>query len=90
MSTLVVDAHAAAEAGASSGLPGLLLHFERSLEADPPGLVVLDDDSDAALAAALVALKLLIPVKASPGAKNAASVNARLIAQLAGTYTFAA
>jgi hypothetical protein len=84
VSTLVVDAGAAAAPGAP-GLAGLLRHFERAVEADAPELVVLEDDSDAALAAALVAVKLLIPVEARPRATEPASVNARLIAQLAGT-----
>jgi len=67
-----------------------LTAFEERFEADRPEAVVLTDDSDAALAAALVALKLLISVEAAPGARDAPTANGRLIGQLAGTYTPAA
>ena len=50
--------------------------------------MVLADDSDAALAAALVATKLLIDVVATAGrARARSSANGRLIAQLAEAYT---
>ena len=50
--------------------------------------IVLADDSDAALAAALVAAKLLIPLSAADRPHGApSSANGRLIAQLAGAYT---
>jgi len=63
-------------------LAGLLRSFEHAMSTEPPDLVVLADDSDAALAAALVATKLLIPVSVR-GASAAASANAAVIAQLA-------
>ena len=49
--------------------------------------VLLADDSEEALAAALVATKLLIEVRAAERARNPESANGRLIAQLAGAYT---
>ena len=55
------------------------------LSTDPPERVLLADDSDAALAAALVASKLMIALDAEPAASEAASPNGRLIAQLVGT-----
>jgi hypothetical protein len=70
-------------------LASLLVELERSLSADPPDKVVLADASDDALAAALVATKLLIAVEAKPGAIDPRTSNGRLIAQLA-TYTSAA
>ncbi|MGH2986006.1 MAG: hypothetical protein ACRDLO_04880 [Solirubrobacterales bacterium] len=70
-------------------LARLLVELERSLSADPPDKVVLADASDDALAAALVATKLLIAVEAAPAAMDPQSSNGRLIAQLA-TYTSAA
>lgn len=76
-----------AEARATAFLAHALTGFEERFEADRPETVVLTDDSDAALAAALVALKLLIPVEAAPGARDAPTANGRLIDQLAGTYT---
>ena len=48
---------------------------------------MLADDSEEALAAALVATKLLIEVRAAEAARNPESANGRLIAQLAGAYT---
>jgi hypothetical protein len=44
---------------------------------------VLADDSDAALAAAIVASKLLLPLESRVNASEAASRNGALIAQLA-------
>jgi hypothetical protein len=61
----------------------LLRSFERSLGSEPPERIVLADDSDTALAAALVATKLLIPLDYRFAANSPASVNGRLIAQLA-------
>lgn len=68
--------------GSSEELARALVELERELQADPPELVVLADDSDTALAAALVASKLLIPVEAAAEATSAGSVNAALISQL--------
>jgi hypothetical protein len=64
-----------------------LLSFEAEFEAERPEAIVLTDASDAALAAALVGAKLLIPVRATDDAIEPASVNAALIAQLADAYT---
>ncbi len=69
----------------SAPLARALLAFEAEIEAARPERVLLLDDSDEALAAALVATKLLIPVDAEPGARQPATANGRLIAQLAGT-----
>jgi hypothetical protein len=81
---LIVEGGAqAAETTSVSGLARLLLEFERTLRADPPDRVVLADDSDEALAAALVATKLLIALDATATATAPASTNGRLIAQLA-------
>jgi hypothetical protein len=68
-------------------LAELLLEFEASLGAERPERVVVADDSDASLAAALVAAKLLIPLEAMPAATEVASDNGRVIAQLATAYT---
>lgn len=64
-------------------LAELLIEFERSLTADRPDVVVLGDDSDTALAAGLVASKLLVPLRIGDGAGQPTSVNGRLLAQLA-------
>jgi hypothetical protein len=61
----------------------LLRSFEESLSRETPERVVLADDSDVALAAALVAAKLLIPLESRAPASSSATVNGRLIAQLA-------
>jgi len=63
---------------------GLLRSYEHTLSADPPDRVVLADDSDAALAAAIVASKLLIPLESRVNASEAANPNGALIARLAG------
>jgi hypothetical protein len=68
-------------------LAELLVEFEASLARERPERVVVADDSDAALAAALVAAKLLIPLEAMPAATEAPSDNGRVIAQLATAYT---
>ena len=74
-------------AGSVAALAGALTELEARFEAERPEAILLVDDSDTALAAALVAAKLLIPIKASGDATSPASDNARLIAQLADTYT---
>ncbi len=71
-------------ADSSGPLARALTEFEAEAMSQQPDLVVLADDSDAALAAALVATKLLIQVTAADGARVPSSVNGRLIAQLAG------
>jgi hypothetical protein len=63
---------------------GLLRSYEHTLSADPPDRVVLADDSDAALAAAIVASKLLIPLESTVNASEVANPNGALIARLAG------
>jgi hypothetical protein len=86
---LIVKAGPQAPEPSVGGLARLLVDFERSLSAEPPDRIVLADASDEALAAALVATKLLIAVEAKPDARDPQTPNGRLIAQLA-TYTSAA
>jgi hypothetical protein len=69
--------------GSSSALARRLVELETALEAEPPEAVVVADDSDTALAGALVAAKLLIPVEVDAEAGAGTSLNARLIGQLA-------
>ncbi len=76
--------------GSSAPLARALVEFEAQVTAQRPDLVLLADDSDSALAAALVATKLLIPVAAAEPARDPSSPNGRLIAQLAEAYTRAA
>ena len=64
-----------------------MARFEADALGQKPASIVLADDSDAALAAALVATKLLIPLAAAEGARGRSSVNGRLIAMLADAYT---
>jgi hypothetical protein len=69
----------------TSVLAACLMEFERGLEGREPDVVVVDGDSDAALALALVAAKLEVPlarVRAN-GADDAASAAGRVIALLA-------
>jgi UDP-N-acetylglucosamine 2-epimerase len=68
--------------GATARICGALTALEEAFEADRPEAVVVADDSDAALAAALVATKLLIPLEAAEGAVTD-SPNGRVLAQLA-------
>jgi hypothetical protein len=67
----------------TSEFAGLLRSYEEALTRDEPERVVVGDDSDAALAAALVAAKLLIPIESRIDASGAASANGLVIAQLA-------
>jgi UDP-N-acetylglucosamine 2-epimerase len=60
-----------------------LVAFEDEFEASEPEAVVVADDSELALAAALVATKLLIPLEATAEAITAESPNGRVLAQLA-------
>jgi UDP-N-acetylglucosamine 2-epimerase len=64
-------------------LSGALVALEEALEAERPEAVVVADDSEVALAAALVATKLLIPLEAGAGAATD-SPNGRVLALLAG------
>lgn len=80
------------QGGASAGPPiqalaDAFVEFERRIADERPSEVLLTDDSDRALAAGLVALKLLIPVLSSEEARDRASANGRLIAQLTDSYT---
>ena len=59
-----------AERGSSAALAAAIVSFEAEFAARRPDSVVLADDSDAALAAALVATKLGIPVAAARGRKR--------------------
>jgi hypothetical protein len=68
--------------GSSAGLARSLVEFEVQLQRERPDVVQIADASDAALAAAIVAAKLLIPIEAA-GLAGDESVNARLIARLA-------
>lgn len=77
----------AVDPSSSAALAQALAGFEAEVTGQEPALVVLADDSEQALAAALVATKLLIPVAALPGARQPSSSNGRLIAQLAEAYT---
>jgi hypothetical protein len=79
---LVVEAVGAARVSTRE-FAGLLRSYEHTLSADPPDRVVLADDSDAALAAAIVASKLLIPLASRVNASDAANPNGALIARLA-------
>jgi hypothetical protein len=80
--------HAAEAAEESvSGLAQAMLEFEAEASGRQFGTIVLADDSDAALAAALVGAKLAIEVLAADAAREAPSTNGRLIAQLAAAYT---
>lgn len=63
-------------------LAAALVEAERSLLERRPARVLLADDSDLALAAALAATKLELPVRATEAARSS-SANGRLIAQLA-------
>lgn len=80
-------AEAEAERGSSAALARALVSFDAEVSGRRPISVLLADDSDAALAAALVATKLGIPVAATGVASDPSSVNGRLIAQLAEAYT---
>lgn len=73
-----------------AALAKALVALERRIESECPESIVLADASDSALAAALVAAKLQVPLRATAAATDPASTNGLLIAQLAGTYTGAA
>jgi hypothetical protein len=67
--------------GEIAALADELLRFESRLREAPPSAVLLVDRGDSALAAALVATKLLIPV-AVVGAEGKENGNAALLAQV--------
>ena len=79
-----------AEPDSVATLARALVALERRIESERPDSILLADASDTALAAAVVAAKLQIPLRAAATATDPASTNGRLIAQLAGTYTGAA
>jgi hypothetical protein len=64
-----------------------LVRFEADARARAIAAIVLADDSDAALAAALVGAKLPVDVFAVAPAREAPSPNGQLIRQLASAYT---
>jgi hypothetical protein len=68
-------------------LAGALVDFEAEALGQEIDSIVLADDSDAALAAALVGTKLPVDVFAVAEARETASANSRLIAQLTAAYT---
>ena len=70
-----------------AALAAALIEAERAILERRPGLVVLDDDSDLALGAALAATKLELPLVANEAARNSSTSNGRLIAQLAPPAT---
>lgn len=70
-----------------SSLAQAFVAIEAQLRDARPAAIVLADSSDRALAAAITATKMLIPARAGAGARDASLPNARLIAQLADTYT---
>src|SRR5215213_6177107 len=74
-------------ANSVAGFAAMLNAFEAEVDGVALDSIVLVDDSDAALAAALVGTKLPVDVAATVAARDAATVNGRLIAQLAGAYT---
>ena len=65
-----------------STLADALVAFERRIVAEHPETVVVEDDSEAALAAVLAALKLGVAVEPGAGATEGESDNARVIGQL--------
>lgn len=92
MSTRFIDrssagSEASQQGSATASLAAALVRFEAEWSAERPGEIVLTDASDAALAAALAASKLLIPVRATAAAIAGPGTNADLIAQLADAYT---
>ena len=68
---------------ATADLVAALVALEAEFEASRPERVVVTDDSETSLAAALVATKLLIPFEATGDAIGSTSPNGRVLAQLA-------
>jgi hypothetical protein len=73
---------APAGADSSAALAAALVAFEADAEAERPDSVLICDDSEPSLAAALVASKLLIPTSALAAARDPATANGRLLVQL--------
>lgn len=82
---LVITGATSVEPGSPAELADAFRDAERRMETEMPEIVRLEDASDQALAAALVAAKLLVPVSASHAASDPATANGRLIALIAGT-----
>jgi hypothetical protein len=85
--TRIWSHEAAAEQDSVAALAEALISFEAEAQGQEVGSIVLVDDSDAALAAALVGTKLPVDVFAVAAAREAPSANGRLIAQLTAAYT---
>lgn len=77
----------ASEAPAVAELATALSALEADLQGQECEALVLADDSEQALAGALVGTKLPVPVFATARAADRGSANGRLIAELAETYT---
>ena len=77
----------APDPASSSALGAALVAFEAVAETERPESLLLCDDSEPSLAAALVASKLLIPTEALPAAHDDRTANGRVLAQLTAAYT---
>lgn len=66
-----------------AGLADALIEAERAIVERRPARVVLGDSSDLALAAAIAATKLNVPVAATAAAREPSTSNGLLISQLA-------
>ncbi len=77
----------ASEAPAVAELATALAALEADLQGQECEAIVLADDSEQALAGALVGTKLPVPVFATARAADRGSANGRVIAELAETYT---
>ena len=69
-------------AGGVAALAAALIEAERLIEQRRPSRVLLADDSDLALGAALATTKLELPLLATAAARDRSTGNGRLIAQL--------
>ena len=78
---------ASGSADSVAGLAAAMVAFEAEVSGRQVESIVLADDSDAALAAALIGTKLPVDVYAVAAAREAPSDNGRVIAQLAAAYT---
>ncbi len=86
-STVIWAVEAAADGDSIAELAEEMTRFEAEAAGQQIDSIVLADDSDAALAAALVGTKLPVEVLAVADARGASSANGRVIAQLAAAYT---
>ncbi len=84
---LVVSGDPGAERSVGA-LAAALIAAEHSIEQRRPARVVLADDSDAALAAAIAAVKFELPVVGGAGTGDRSTSNGRLISQLATGLDF--